>query len=234
MQGDSAANEVRQAIELAHEIVPRPDVMVITRGGGSIEDLWAFNDEQLVRKIHAAEIPVVSAIGHEIDVTLCDLVADLRALTPSEAAERMVPSQDELRQSLRVDAGRLQRALHRLADRTRLRLDAMLRLPVFRRPWDLVNQRSQYLDESQRRISQAVQHSFSQATRKVEHFEKRLDALNPKAVLGRGYSITMHSDGASVVRSADGIELGSKIHTVLASGELVSEVTERRVKDQGS
>ncbi len=107
VQGSGAAEEIAQGIELANRIEPPLDVLVVGRGGGSIEDLWAFNEEVVVRAVAASKIPVVSAVGHEIDVTLCDLVADVRALTPSEAAERIAPSRDEILETLQSSQLRL-------------------------------------------------------------------------------------------------------------------------------
>src|SRR6202000_3021970 len=111
VQGDGAAAEIAAGIELVNRLTATVDVVVVGRGGGSLEDLWAFNEEIVVRAIHASRIPIISAVGHEIDVTLADLVADVRALTPSEAAERVAPAMDEMRAYLARQSQRLTHAL---------------------------------------------------------------------------------------------------------------------------
>ena len=138
VQGAGAAEEIAQAIGQINRLQPRFDVLVVTRGGGSLEDLWCFNEELVVRAIFASRIPVVSAIGHEIDVTLCDLVADLRALTPTEAAQRIVPSSDELATSLQHLHSRLQNSLRTTARSARTRLGAIVGRRVFQRPLEQV------------------------------------------------------------------------------------------------
>ncbi len=225
MQGDEAAGQVVGALKLAHQVRPRPDVVVITRGGGSIEDLWAFNDEKLVRAVFAAEIPVVSAIGHEIDVTLTDLVADLRALTPSEAAERIVPSRREFSQRLAVDRRRLQQAVLGRLQTARMRLESLQRRPVLREPRELVYERQQQLDRLQDRLRLAATTMLEHRRRDLGSLGDRLEGLNPLAVLARGYSITLREDGKNVVRDAAELDAGETIRTVLARGRLESRVT---------
>ncbi len=122
VQGDGAATEIAAAIAAAQRVQPRLEVLVVGRGGGSMEDLWCFNEEVVVRAVVASSIPTVSAVGHEIDVTLCDLAADLRALTPSEAAERILPNQAELRETIRQLGTRASRAIDSQLEHFRLRL----------------------------------------------------------------------------------------------------------------
>ncbi len=222
MQGEDAAPQVIAALQRAHRLKPRPDVIVVTRGGGSIEDLWAFNDERLVRAIFAAEIPVVSAIGHEIDVTLADLVADLRALTPSEAAERIVPSRQDYLERLAVDAGRLQHAMKRFLAQARMRVESIASRPVFRDPLTLVYERQQAIDEWQRRLRVSGGAIVVERRRNLDHLRDRLEALNPLAVLSRGYSITTSVDCGKVVRDASDVADGAMLRTILARGELLS------------
>src|SRR4029077_1511347 len=126
VQGEGAANEIVAGIRLANRVSPRPDVLVVGRGGGSLEDLWSFNEEPVVRAIAASKIPTVSAVGHEIDVTLADLVADVRALTPSEAAERIVPAAEEIGARVRAYHQRLRHAAHRRVMLLRARLDGLV------------------------------------------------------------------------------------------------------------
>src|SRR3954447_9175664 len=147
VQGEGAAAEIVAGIRLANRLLPRPDVLIVGRGGGSLEDLWTFNEEPVVRAIAASEIPTVSAVGHEIDVTLADLVADVRALTPSEAAERIVPAAEEISARIRAYQQRLRHAAHRRVMWLRARYDGIAAQRPFRRPYDLVHDRSRQLDE---------------------------------------------------------------------------------------
>ena len=147
VQGVGAAEEIARGIQLANRLTSSIDVLVVGRGGGSLEDLWAFNEEIVVRAIHASRIPVVSAVGHEIDVTLADLVADVRALTPSEAAELVAPAADEISARLRQHHNRLLAALRRRAATGRARIDALAVRRMLRRPHDRLLELSQRLDE---------------------------------------------------------------------------------------
>ncbi len=155
VQGAEAAAEIVQAIQAAHAIKPPLDALVVTRGGGSIEDLWSFNEEKVVRAIHAAELPVISAIGHEINVTLADLVADLRALTPSEAAEHAIPSANELRGRLTQLGKRLQAVVAARLTHARGRLDALATRRVLRHPDESLRLYTRRVDELQMRAPAA-------------------------------------------------------------------------------
>lgn len=146
VQGEGAAQDLVHGIRLANALAEPPDVLVVGRGGGSLEDLWCFNEEPVVRAIHASRIPVVSAVGHEIDVTLSDLVADVRALTPSEAASLVAPAADEVRAGLDGMRARLAAALRARASDSRARLDALAQHRVFRRPFDRIHDLARQLD----------------------------------------------------------------------------------------
>jgi exodeoxyribonuclease VII large subunit len=202
----------------------RPDCIVVTRGGGSMEDLWAFNEEVVVRAIAASHIPVVSAIGHEIDVTLADLAADLRALTPSEAAELVAPATEELLADLRQVGGRLAAGLRSRAVRARSRWDALARSPVFRRPFQRVFDLTRRLDELDGRAARAIRGRLKTARQHAETAAARLESLSPLAVLGRGYSLTQHTSDGRLVRAAAELSPGEQITTRLAQGRVVSRV----------
>lgn len=229
VQGEGSAKEIAEGIELANRLShPQIDCLVVGRGGGSLEDLWAFNEEPVVRAIFASRLPVVSAVGHEIDVTLADLVADVRALTPSEAAERVVPSSDELEQLLARHQRALVAALRGRASLARSRLDALASSRVFRRPAQRVHDMAQRLDELASRASRAIRHRAKYSEGRLDAISSQLESLSPKAVLERGYSITRVADDDRVVRDAEELSAGHKLITQLAHGEVRSVVDEVR------
>jgi len=193
-------------------------VLVVGRGGGSSEDLWSFNEEIVVRAIFASRIPVISAVGHEIDVTLSDLVADVRALTPSEAAERLVPARDEVIAALDSRRKRLVAALRNRATHARARLDALSKRAVFRRPYDRLHELAQRLDEWQARATRAVRNCRQRSGAKIDALAARIEALNPTAVLRRGYSITQRAADGHVVRSNAEVQPGDELITRVAEG----------------
>lgn len=225
VQGDGAAGEIVRGIRAAHRLKQPPDVLVIGRGGGSVEDLACFNDEKVVRAIFASTIPTVSAVGHEIDVTLADLVADVRALTPSEAAERIVPAVDELKQGLLKLRQRLTGSLRSQAAHARRSLDQLAARRVLRRPFELVKDRMQILDELSDRARRAAGRRLEHARRQTSALTAHLESLSPLGVLARGYSVTMRENG-EVVREASSLVAGDRLRTKLAQGEVISRVVE--------
>jgi exodeoxyribonuclease VII large subunit len=224
VQGAGAADEIAAAVSVANHFPDPPDVLVVGRGGGSLEDLWCFNEEVVVRAIAASKIPVVSAVGHEIDVTLADLAADVRALTPSEAAERVFPSCDEVRGSLH--------SLHRrMAALTRLRLDdahqrvdAVARNRLFRRPFDAIHGCAQRVDDLDSRLSRAVHRGRTEAKDAMLAVAARLDSLSPLGVLARGFSLTTRTSDGQLLTRADEVQPGEQIITRLSLGRLFSRV----------
>ena len=222
VQGAGAAEEIARAIELVPKL-PRVDVVIAGRGGGSLEDLWAFNEEVVARAIAECPIPLVSAVGHEIDVSIADLVADVRALTPSEAGELVVPNRDELKASIRGTRTRLATALRQQAQRARARLDAFASRPVLVRPHGRIHELAGRVDELQRRIDQAARNRTRTSRDRLGTAAAALQALSPLKVLGRGYSVTRTANG-QVVRNAADLKTGDQILTTLADGEVTSRV----------
>ena len=224
VQGSDAAAEIAAAIEQVNLLREPVDVIVVGRGGGSLEDLWAFNEEPLVRAIYASKIPVISAVGHEIDVTLADLVADVRALTPSEAAELVVPDEGEVISLLHNHSQRLAAGLRGRALAARLRLDALANRRVFRRPLDAVHDEGRRLDEWNSRATRATGSLIRTAKNRLAGITERLEALSPLAVLGRGYTLTQRlSDGKWITASSE-LEPDERILTQFASGQSISRV----------
>jgi len=223
VQGEGAAKEIADAIAAVNALRPPVDVIVVGRGGGSLEDLWAFNEEPVLRAIHASAVPVVSAVGHEIDVTLADLVADVRALTPSEAAERIAPSVDDLQASLAVHRRRLSRGLAGRLELARARLTSIAARSALRRPWDRLRQLTQRIDDLGARGERAVRRGLVAKHSALANGASRLESLSPVAVLGRGYSLTTKLDG-QLIRSLNDVTPDERIWTRVAEGAILSRV----------
>lgn len=226
VQGEGATAEIIAAIQLANRSQPRPDVLVVTRGGGSIEDLWSFNDESVVRSIFASEVPVVSAIGHEVDVTLADLVADCRALTPSEAAERVIPSADELQGRLRQLHARLAVMIAGHLRHLRARWQGLSSRAVFTRPWDLIRERAERLDQLEARLERAWDNCTRQCRERADLLKARLAGLDPLAILARGYSVTQLAKSGETIKNANQVASGDRLSIRLAEGRISSIVEE--------
>lgn len=231
VQGEGAAEEIAAAIRHLNEAapsvfgVPGIDVMIVGRGGGSLEDLWCFNEEVVARAIFASRIPVISAVGHETDVTISDLVADRRALTPSDAAQIVVPDRSKLLAETEELGLRMSRALVHVVNMARARLDALRDSRAFRRPFELLAQLSQRLDDSAVRLDAAMRIVIAQAKARLTALGAKLDALSPLKVLCRGYSITRKMADGHIVTDAAQLRSGDGIVTILHVGEAESVVT---------
>lgn len=232
VQGEEATDEIVAAIETAHQLRPAADVLVVTRGGGSLEDLWCFNEEAVVRAIFDATIPVVSAVGHEIDVTLADLVADVRALTPTEAGERIVPMRDEITAELDHLLRRMKGSLRTYLQMLRARLDGLAERPVLTSPMQHIQDRSHRVDDLSQRLQRSLERKLTGSREQLGHLSQQLEALSPLAVLGRGYSLTEHLPDGPLVRDVHEVEPGDEIRTRLAHGELISRVLRIRESKQ--
>jgi len=223
VQGEGAAEEIAGGICLLNAKRPDLDVLIVGRGGGSLEDLWAFNEEVVARAIFDSRIPVVSAVGHEIDFSVSDFVADVRAATPTEAAERVVPDRREVERRLLHLEGRLAKCLQGIVLAARQRLVALGRSYALRHPEALVQQRAQRTDELLERTRAAFAHVLALLKQKVKALGAELDALSPLRVLERGYSVTLRADGTAL-RSAVEVREGDLIVTRLLEGRIRSRV----------
>jgi exodeoxyribonuclease VII large subunit len=233
VQGDGAAEEIAAAIgrlnQLAQAGVLPVDVMIVGRGGGSTEDLWAFNEECVARAIYHSAIPVVSAVGHEVDLTIADLVADCRALTPTEAATRVVPDLEEMLQYLGDCETRLRDELLRRVELARRRLDNLAQSRAFRLPLERVRDQERRLDEWGERLGRAIHQKLNTARERLQGQAARLETLSPLNVLGRGYSLTRTEVDQTVVRSPDQVRPGERLLTLVQHGRIVSRVEEVEV-----
>lgn len=221
VQGVEAPAEICGAIRYANRF-ELADVIITGRGGGSMEDLWAFNDERVAQTIFASEIPVISAVGHEPDVTISDFVADLRAATPSNAAELAVPDQAELRQQIYSLESRLQQAVTRQLKLSRQRLVSMKEKRVLQSPMNYLQDRRVLLDYQQTRLSACVRQILGGERRKLVALAAGLDAMSPLKVFARGYSMT-RKEGL-VVTDAGKLRPGDLVTVSLHSGEVDAAV----------
>ncbi len=223
VQGDGAAAEIVRGIQIANRLAEPPDILVVGRGGGSVEDLWCFNEEIVVRAIHASKIPVISAVGHEVDVTLADLVADVRALTPSEAAELAVPSAQELLAQIAVLQRQLKKGLYNRVSSARLRLQRLSSRPVLAKPLSRLRLLTRRLDDLDESSTNSLRRRQSRFREKLASLSARLETLSPLATLTRGYSVTTREDG-SIVRDVQNIVENDILTTRVARGTITSRV----------
>lgn len=228
VQGENAAAQLVRALR---QVASRPgvEVVLLVRGGGSVEDLASFNDEALARAIRACPVPVVVGVGHETDTTIADFAADLRAPTPSAAAELAVPDAAEVRRGLRHIRERLAQAVGREVALKREKLEASAARLDRQSPGRQLPVLRQRLDERVDRLTVALRSVVDRSRRKLEADQQRLTALSPLAVLGRGYSLARAADGR-VVTSVMGLVVGARLETVFADGSVVGEVKEVRPK----
>lgn len=226
VQGAEASGEIAAGIRTANRLADPPDLLVVGRGGGSMEDLWCFNEEEVVRAIFDSAIPVISAVGHEIDVTLSDLVADRRALTPSEAAELAVPLEADVRGVLDGAQQRLVSTLQSRVLRARQQLKTLASRPVLKRPEELIEQRARLVDDWDQKLKRAMHDQIGRGQEKVALATAGLNALSPLGVLQRGYSITQDASG-NVIQKVDDVHAGQEMVTRVMGGKIYSTVQSR-------
>ncbi len=224
VQGDDAPLEVVAALKALNRLV-HPDVILLARGGGSLEDLWAFNDERVVRAIIASQAPVITGVGHETDFTLADFAADLRAPTPTGAAVLATPDKADLRAGLVSLVNRLEAEFDAVFEDRQARLEDMQRRLLRASPlWQIQNGR-QRLDDLSTRGQLALVHRLQLQHAHVAGLYSRLLALNPLAVLERGFAVVTRPDG-SLVRSVSQVKAGDEIHVQVVDGKFSADVTQ--------
>ena len=231
VQGAEAPAEIAGALRYANKWKVA-DLIITGRGGGSIEDLWAFNDERVARAIYASDLPVISAVGHEPDVTISDFVADARASTPSNAAEIAVPEQKELRRRLDTLSTRMEQSAQKRVKALRERYEALARSRVLRDPMAFIDDKRLLLDYTQRKLSTLAQAQTAQRAQRFASLAASLDALSPLRVLGRGYAVARDENG-TILRAAEEASVGEKIEVLLGQGSLMCTVDEQRTGGTG-
>ena len=226
VQGAEAPAEIVAAIQYAN-YYKLADLLIVGRGGGSIEDLWAFNDEQVAHAIYNSQIPVISAVGHEPDVTISDFVADLRAATPSNAAELAVPDQDALRQTLDTCLATMLSSLTRQLKAARKHLDVLSASPSLQSPAVYLEQRRKALDLLHNRMMYAQNQTINRNKQRFLTLTAKLDAMSPLKVLTRGYAM-VENEGREVVRSVKQLASGDSISITVCDGTVTAQVTHIR------
>ena len=224
VQGAEAPPAIIEAVQYFNR-EKNVDVMIVGRGGGSLEDLWAFNEEGVARAIHASRIPVISAVGHETDYTIADFVADLRAPTPSAAAEMVVESEAHLRDAMRSLEARLAAAIRLELDQRKATVQHALRLLAD--PRKRLEQFSQRVDELLGRLGLGLRHHVRRDRALLTSLTGSLDHLNPLSILSRGYSVTRNVPSGAIIRSAAEVRDGDLLRTTLHKGEVLSRVEKK-------
>lgn len=225
VQGAGASQEIAAAIRYANHY-KLADVLIVGRGGGSMEDLWAFNEEPVAYAIYESEIPVISAVGHEPDVTISDYVADMRAATPSNAAELAVPDQDSLRQNLDAMSDTMTGTISRQLKAARQHWQILSQSPVLRDPTGYLSQQRKKLELLANRMIMAQNKQVSQHNQRYIAAVSKLDAMSPLKVLTRGYSMAQKENG-EIIRSVHQTEQGEQISVRLSDGKLIARILER-------
>lgn len=224
VQGENSAASIVEAIEYFN-ITKSADVLIVGRGGGSIEDLWSFNEEIVARAIYNSEIPIVSAVGHEIDFTISDFVADLRAPTPSAAAELVVPSQIELAEKFGNVYRRMFQQSMRIIEKGRMRLDRCESSAVLKDPLRGINDERQHLDNLSYMLENSCRRIVDKKKGDIAGGAAKLDGLSPLGTLSRGYSLAKTKDGR-VIKSVKQVGIGDAVDIKVADGEFRAEVIE--------
>lgn len=219
VQGEAGAASIVGSLKLANARDDL-DVLIVGRGGGSLEDLWCFNEEAVARAVFASRLPVISAVGHETDTALTDFVADLRAPTPSAAAELVVPDAGELLRHLQAVGRHLQGRLLHHAQRGRQRLERLTSQPVLQRPEVLLEMRLQRLDEAAESLREYTQRQIEARRQRLGTATVGLEALSPTAVLGRGYAILRLTETGQIVRSVQQVPPAAGLTVTVTDGDV--------------
>lgn len=231
VQGEGAAAEIAKAIENFNSLNGRSflgdiEVLIVTRGGGSLEDLWAFNEEIVARAIYNSKIPVISAVGHEVDFTIADFVADLRAPTPSAAAELVLPKKEDLKEKLSYFASRLNNYMMEEFDSRAQNLNNLLSSYAFRAPIENIEQLIQSVDNLNSNLNTNFSHLFNNQEVLAQNLISRLETLSPLSILSRGYSVALKLPKEEVIFEANQVNANDLVKIRLNKGNLVTKVIE--------
>lgn len=228
VQGEGAAEEIVNAIAYLNEHFPDIDVLLVGRGGGSLEDLWAFNEESTARAIFNSGIPVISCVGHEIDFTIADFVADLRAPTPSAAAELVVQNKAELKNRIQQYIKRIITNIQYTIQSAENKLKLLTQSRSFRNPKEIMEERTQIIDDMKERLIEKITHVLEQSRNNTHHLHEKLHILSPLACLGRGYAIAWKMPGKLILRKTSDLKENGSLKLKLHEGE--AEFTIQKLK----
>lgn len=231
VQGEQAAADIVRSLKLVNEW-GKADVIILGRGGGSMEDLWCFNDENVARAVFASEIPVISAVGHETDFTITDFVADMRAPTPSAAAELATTPLAERREAFHRLELRLERDVSALLTSCRRRLDLLKSRPVMERPLERIYRTMMDVEETQQRLDKEMTNRLMQRAERWQYLTNRLEAASPLAVMSRGYVMAVTSSG-NLLTSVKQAEVGDRVTLHLQDGKIETNIQEKEVFAHG-
>ena len=221
VQGQGASEKIAKAIEIMNE-KQEADVLIIARGGGSLEDLWPFNEEIVARAIYNSNIPIISAVGHETDFTIADFVADLRAPTPSAAAELAVPDIKEIKLKIKTNENRLQNALQKKLELAKLRYEKCMKTAVYTNPLQRINENYMLLDKFTKTLVNSMELKIKEKKTYMVEWVSKLDALSPLKTLTRGYSITSKED--KIVKSVNELNSGDKVNLRFTDGKREAQI----------
>lgn len=228
VQGEKAAEDIVRSLHMVNQW-GKADVIILGRGGGSVEDLWCFNEEIVARAVFASEIPVISAVGHETDFTITDFVADLRAPTPSAAAELATMPVAERQEAVENLCRRLERNLDGILTENRRRLEFLKNRPVLARPLERFRQNMMYIEDQERRLTKETERFLEKSSSRFLAAESRLESVSPLGVMKRGFVMASTSKGEQIT-SVMQTKTGDLLHLTLQDGSLLAEVKERTVK----
>ena len=231
VQGEYAAEDIVKSIKLANGW-GQADVIILGRGGGSMEDLWAFNEEIVARAIFASELPVISAVGHETDFTIADFVSDMRAPTPSAAAELATEPLDRIKADLEELTNRLDRDVQAVLTTSKRRLEFLKERPVLKRPLERIQRTQMYLEEKERLLLRETLRKLEKDKQKLTAAEARLEAVSPFSIMQRGYALLMDEKGKPVT-TAEAAAVGQAVQVRMKDGILRAEVTGKAVFAHG-
>ena len=225
VQGDEAARQIAENIDFLNQELPELDFIIIGRGGGSIEELWAFNEERLARAIYASQIPIVSAVGHETDFTISDFVADLRAPTPSGAAEMTIPDKESLVQHLRLMQGKLNRIIWHIMELKEQRYLNTVENLKYQSPKNQILQHLQTIDDLHNRLKLNMKHIVNINENILINYREKIITLSPKSILSRGYSICLKIPERRVVKKINQVEKDNQIEVIIQDGKISANVS---------
>lgn len=223
VQGPGAENEIADGIKMLNDF-GEVDLIIVGRGGGSLEDLWAFNEETVARAIYSSNIPVISAVGHQVDYTISDFVADLRAPTPSAAAEIAVPDFREIDVQVRDMVARLRSGVGRTIEILRMRVEQASRSYLLRKPEEMLRGLQQTVDELHSRLTKAAELKIERYQSRIKLVDEKLKALSPRAVMRRGYSVCRTYPGLEIVRRFDQVKADDRLKIELSIGSILGKV----------